>query len=137
MNSSKSHKTNHKQIAKQTKRFYVFKPIPLAADDNQCTTNANLLHLCATMLPFLAKYDRDDLCSGIVHRMSLTSKDKFSVVCIDRKHRCDTLSVDGTDSPVAHWFVLILAMVVLVMYRAVETSKCPRVEEHEFVRLGQ
>ena len=56
-----------------------FGPIPLAADDMQCTTNANPLHLCAIMLPFLAKYDRDDLCSEIVHRRALPSKDKFSV----------------------------------------------------------
>ena len=54
-------------------------PIPLAADDIQCTTNANPLHLCDIMLPFLAQYDRDDLCSGIVHRRTLPSKDKFSV----------------------------------------------------------
>ena len=71
-----------------------FEPIPLAADDMQCTTNANPLHLCATMLPFLAKYDRDDLRSGIVHRKVLHSKEKFSVFCIDRTHRCGTLSVD-------------------------------------------
>ena len=114
-----------------------FGPIPLAADDMQCTTNANPLHLCAIMLPFLAKYDRDDLCSGIVHRRTLPSKDKFSVFCIDRKHRCGTLSVVRTDSQQTHFWFRILKMVLLVVNRVAETSKCPWVDEHEVFHLDE
>ena len=104
-------------------------PIPLAADDMQCTTNANPLHLCAIMLPFLAKYDRDDLCSGIVHRRTLPSKDKFSVFCIDRKRRCDTFSVVRTDNQETHFLFRILKMVLLMVNHVAETSKCPWVDE--------
>ena len=69
-------------------------PIPLAADDMQCTTNANPLHLYDIMLPFLAQYDRDDLCSGIVHRRTLPSKDKFSVFA----------SIANIDAVLFQWF---------------------------------
>ena len=50
--------------------FFVFRPIPMAADDKQCNTTANLLHCCATRLPSLVKYVRDDPGSEIVHRTS-------------------------------------------------------------------
>ena len=104
-------------------------PIPLAADDMQRTTNANPLHLCDIMLPFLAQYDRDDLCSGIVHRRTWPSKDKFSVFCIDRKHRCDTFSVARTDNQETHFLFRILMMVLLMVNHVAETSKCPWVDE--------
>ena len=75
----------------------------MAADDNECTTIANLLHFCATMLPVLVKYVRDDPCSEIVHRTSSLSLGKFSAYCIGRKHRCGKFSADRTDSQETHW----------------------------------
>ena len=86
--------TKHKHKIHNNNILFLFRPFLLDSDDKECTTNANPLHLCATMLPFLAKYDRDDLRSRTVHRKVLPSKEKFSVFCIDRTHRCGTLSVD-------------------------------------------
>ena len=83
--------------------IFFFRPILLAADDTECTAIANLLHFCATMLPFLVKYVRDDPCSQIVHRTSLPYPGKFSAYCIGRKHRCGKLSGDRTYSHDPHW----------------------------------
>ena len=71
----------------------LFRPIPMATDDTQCSTNANLLDMCAMMLPYLSIYDRDDLRSQIVHRTRTLYSGKFSVSDNGRKHRCGKISL--------------------------------------------